>query len=72
MEIIKISCIFAPENKDTSYMKPSTQIINSIRELRQQGRSLNRICKELALCPAVVSRWMRAWLRGGLTTEANG
>ena len=49
-------------------MKPTQHIIQYIREARQRGRSLNRICKELALCPAVVGRWLRM----GFGTGANG
>jgi transposase-like protein len=49
-------------------MKPSQHIINCIREARQHGKSLNRICHELGLCASVVSRWMRQ----GLGKEANG
>ena len=49
-------------------MKPAQHIINYIREARQRGQSLNRICKDLALCPRVVNRWLRA----GFSKEANG
>lgn len=47
-------------------MNPSKDILNRIREARQQGWSLNRICKELQLSAAMVCRWAR----GGWT--ANG
>jgi transposase-like protein len=49
-------------------MKPSQHIISYIREARQHGKSLNRICHELGLCASVVSRWMRQ----GLGMESNG
>lgn len=49
-------------------MKPSQHIINCIREARQHGKSLNRICHELGLCASFVSRWMRQ----GFGKEANG
>lgn len=49
-------------------MKPALHIISYIRDARKRGQSLNRICKDLALCPNVVSRWMRE----GISEEANG
>ena len=57
-----------PKTKIAKIMKPTQHIIALIREARQQGKSLNRICKELALCPSVVYRWMRA----GFGSKANG
>lgn len=49
-------------------MTPTQEIIQHIRDARQRGHSLSHICKELALCPAVVSRWLRA----GFGARANG
>ena len=68
MEVIKISFIFASENKDNSFihnpiMTPSIEILARINEARKQGMSLNRICKELQLSVGVVSRWMRGGWR---------
>lgn len=70
MVFINTFFIFAVENKVETplFMKPTQHIIQYIREARQRGHSLNRICKELALCPAVVSRWLRM----GFGTGANG
>ena len=39
-------------------MKPAQHIINYIREARQRGQSLNRICKDLQLGIGMVRRWM--------------
>lgn len=47
-------------------MTPSIEILARIKEARQQGMSLNRICKELQLSVGVVSRWMRGgWRNNG-------
>ena len=56
------------KTKIQDIMKPTQHVIALIREARQQGKSLNRISKDLGLCSNVVSRWMRL----GFGTKANG